>query len=100
MISSIISDHMIYGELFYTFVAFLSAFTTIICFINVGKKLSFQMGGKKLEIFYRILSCCVFVFFSFYSMSIARSIMGISGGFLVILNLLAIIKLRKEIKFN
>lgn len=99
MMLTLISDHIYYGEIFYTLIVFISAFTTIICFLNVGKKLAFQIGGKYFEYFYQILAVSIFIFFSYYSIDTARLIMGISAGILVILNLTAILKLQNKIKW-
>ncbi len=100
MISNIINDSLSYGVIFYTSIVFLSAFTTIICFISVGKKLSYQVGGKNLENVYKILAFIVFIIFSDYSINVARTIMGIAGGLLMILNTLSILKLHKHIDYK
>ena len=100
MIANIIADHMNYGEIFYTLLVFISSFTTIISFINVGRSISFQISGYKFQMIYQIIVIFFLLLSSFYTSSLARLIMSISGGMLILINILSIFKLRHEIQLK
>jgi AGCS family alanine or glycine:cation symporter len=82
------------------FIFFIAGFTTLIGYFVVGQKCAFFLNkkyGKKLYIIYAIFS---FVFFSFYGQNEVMLIMSVSGGILMLINIIGIFKLRKEIKFE
>ena len=79
---------------------FLAAgFTTIVGYFVVGQKCASYLNksyGKQIYIAYSTLA---FIFFSFYEQDKVMLVMSVSGGFLMLINILGIIKLRKEIQF-
>ena len=78
---------------------FLLGYSTIISFLSAGVKSAqfiFPRFGKRI---YFVFSTVAFIAFSFIDQSSALSIMSIVGGILLMINLYAILKLRKEVKF-
>lgn len=78
---------------------FILGFSTLITFFYIGLKCSnyvFPKIGKKI---YYIYSISMFVLFSNLDQKFALTIMSITGAFLLSINLTAIHKLRKELKF-
>ncbi|MBX9977474.1 MAG: amino acid carrier protein [Alphaproteobacteria bacterium] len=81
---------------------FIAGFTTIIAYFAVGLKSArflFPKHGEKIYYAYALLA---FPFFSYFDFGQSRVflIMTLSGGLLMLINLMGIIKLRKEIKFK
>lgn len=79
---------------------FFAGYTTIIAYFAVGIKCAKFLSPKWGEKAYYLYAMCAFPFFSFFDQSKVILIMSLSGGLLMMLNLLGIFKLRKEIKFK
>ena len=80
-------------------IIFFAGFTTIIAYLIVGMQSAILIGnnvGKYLYIAYAIFA---FIFFSYFSQNQVMIIMSFTSGILLLLNILSIIKLRKQIKF-
>lgn len=78
---------------------FLLGYSTIISFLSAGVKSSQFISphfGKRV---YFLLSSIAFIVFSFIDQSSALSFMAVVGGVLLMINLYAILKLRKQVKF-
>lgn len=78
---------------------FLVGWTTILGFLAVGVK-SAKSISKNAVIFYLIYACSGFIVFSFIDQDQARLVMYICGALLMLINLIAIFKLRHEIVFE
>ena len=78
---------------------FIAGFTTIVGYLVVGQKCAKFLSPKFGKILYICYSIFAFVFFSFCDQNKVILVMSVSGGFLMIINLLGVFKLRKEIKF-
>ena len=88
------------ANIFMTFFIFIAGWTTIIAFLAVGQKAAcciFKQYGKPVFFIYAAFSLMYFAFFDY---SKAYTVMSLSGGLLVLCNLLGMIRLRNEIKFD
>jgi AGCS family alanine or glycine:cation symporter len=93
------SIHFPYIEYFMVILFFLAGFTTIITYFTVGIKCADFLSikwGKKIYIIYAIIA---FISTEYIDQTSLITIMSLSGGMLVLLNLSGILKLRKHLKF-
>jgi len=91
--------HFPYMDVIMSILFFLAGYTTIIAYLTVGlKSASFisNKWGKKLYILYALAA---FTFTHFSDQTDLIMIMSLSGGLLVLLNIMGILKLRHKIKF-
>ena len=86
-------------EYFMVTLFILAGFTTITGYLVVGQKCATYLNYKFGKVFYIIYSVVTFVFFSFYDQEQVILIMSVSGGLLMVINLVGVFKLRKSIKF-
>ena len=94
------AENFSFGPYFISFVIFLAGFTTIQAYFVVGLKMASYLSkrfGKKL---YFLLAAFNFSFFSYCDQTNVLTIMMLSGGLLVLINITCMILLRKQIKFN
>ncbi len=87
-------------DVFLAFVFFFTGFTTITSYLVAGMKCARFLNPKFGEKFYFIYGCISFMIFSWYDQTQVMSVMAISGGFLMLFNLIGIFKLRNEIDFK
>lgn len=78
---------------------FLLGWTTVLGFLAVGVK-SAKAIHPAARRFYLLYAGCAFVIFSFVDQNQARLVMYISGALIMLINLIAIFRLRKEITFD
>lgn len=100
VVSSIIGSYFPYSELFITLLLFFAGFTTLIAFLAAGIKCARYLHpthGKKIYLMYAVFA---FIVFSNVSQDKLIAFMGLISGLLVLINVIGIIKLRKEIDFN
>ncbi|MDJ1257964.1 MAG: amino acid carrier protein [Candidatus Midichloria sp.] len=88
-----------YAEIFMAIVFFIAGFTTIIGYLVVGQKCAKFINRRYGRIIYILYAILAFIFFSFHDQSMVMLLMSVSGGSLLILNLLGLFKLRNQIKF-
>lgn len=79
---------------------FLAGFTTIVAFFTVGMKCARFLHSKYGQICYIIYAIFAFCVFSYYDQSKVILLMSLSGGCLMLVNLLGIIRLRHSIQFK
>lgn len=79
---------------------FLLGYSTLITYLAVGLKCAHFIAPKWGRKAYFTYAVGAFVFFSFFNANQALLIMSISGGLLMIINLLGIFKLHKELHFD
>jgi len=94
-----LSLHFPYIDILMSLLFFLAGYTTIIAYFTVGMKSADFVSprwGKKVFVVYALLA---FIGTHFTDQTNLIVIMSVSGGFLVLFNILGILKLRKEIKF-
>ena len=99
VMSTIFSDYFPFSEYFLTAVLFFAGFTTVIAFFTVGLKSANFLSEKYGKKIYFVLGTFAFIFFSHFSEEKVVIIMSLTSVFLVTLNIIAIIKMRNEIKF-
>lgn len=100
IISNAIAIYMPYSAFFMAFLFFLAGFTTLIAFLVVGIKCAEYISpkyGKKLYILYAIVA---FIVFAYQDQKNVVLVMELSGGLLMITNMLGVLKLRKQIRFD
>lgn len=87
-------------DIFMAALIFIAGYTTVIAYLAVGEKAVrwlFPKWGRPLYFIYAVFA---FVGFSFLDQCHAITVMGLSGGLLMLTNLLGIWKLRHEIAFK
>lgn len=92
--------HFPFIHIFLAVLFFLAAFTTIIGYLVIGLKCArfmHKQWGEKIYLAYAVFA---FIFFSFFDQTQVIIIMSISGGMLMLINIMGILKLWKEIKFH
>lgn len=87
-------------EIFMAVFFFLAGFTTIIAFFAVGMKCAKFLSAQWGERLYLVYGLCAFSFFAFFDQSKVILIMSLSGGLLMMINLIGILKLRNYIVFK
>lgn len=99
-VATALGMHFPYIDIFMAIFFFLAGFTTIIAFFAVGMKCARFLApnwGAKIYLAYGL---CAFIFFSFFDQTKVSLIMSVSGGLLMMFNLLGIYRLRKLIEFR
>ncbi len=100
VMARIFGEYFPFSEYFLTTVLFFAGFTTVIAFFVVGTKAAMFLSPKYGKITYLIYGATSFVFFAHFTEEKVAIMMNVTSVFLVILNIVAIIKMRKEIKFK
>jgi AGCS family alanine or glycine:cation symporter len=86
-------------EYFMAILFIMAGFTTITGYLVVGQKCAKYLSPTYGKFIYIIFAIFAFIFFSFYEQEQVILIMSVSGGFLMVINMLGVFKLRKFIKF-
>jgi alanine or glycine:cation symporter, AGCS family len=86
-------------DLFMVLLFFIAASTTIIGYLVIGLKCAKYISDKWGEQIYIFYSVFVLVFFAYHSQTKVILIMSVSGGLLILLNLIGVLKLRKKVRF-
>jgi AGCS family alanine or glycine:cation symporter len=87
-------------DIFMAFLVFIAGYTTLIAYLATGDKAMrwlFPKWGTRVYFFYATFS---FVFFSFLDQGNVMTIMMLSGGLLMLTNLMGIWMLRHEVSFK
>jgi len=95
-----LSTYFPYMEIFISILFFVAGYTTLIAYFTVGTKCAkfiFPKVGKYIYLAYGMVA---FFLTKYFDQSALLSVMSVSGGLLVLMNVSAIIKLRKHIKFK
>jgi len=100
VMARIFDEYFPFSEYFLTAVLFFAGFTTVIAFFVVGTKAAMFLFPKYGKIIYLIYGATSFVFFANFPEEKVAIMMNVTSVFLVILNIVAIIKMRKEIEFK
>jgi AGCS family alanine or glycine:cation symporter len=79
---------------------FMLGFSTITAYMVAGIKAAKFLSPQKGKPVFLVLASCAFILFSFYDASLAMSVMYISGGLLMAINIPGIFALRKYIKYG
>jgi alanine or glycine:cation symporter, AGCS family len=99
IITHILGDYISNADIFITVLLFIAGFTTVVAYFGAGMKTSTFLNKKYGKWVYIIYAIFTFIYFSYYSSETIVPIMFLIAGLLVIINISAVIKLIKEIKF-
>ncbi len=92
--------HIPHSQYFIAFIIFLAGFTTILAYFAVGVKAAKFLSPRFGRAIYYVFAIFAFWFFAHFDQTKVYLIMSLSGGLLILVNLSAIIKLRKEVCFK
>ncbi len=99
-VSQVFSQFFPHVNIFMALLIFIAGYTTLIAYLAVGEKAIQWLFPKWGRRAYFLFAASAFIGFSFLDQCNAIIVMGLSGGFLVLTNLLGIWKLRNEIIFK
>ncbi|MDR2417119.1 MAG: amino acid carrier protein [Holosporales bacterium] len=94
-----LSSHLPHVQFLMALFFFLAGWTTVIGYLAVGMKSVKSISNRMGQKIYLTYATIAFVAFSFLDQSIALTIMTVSGGLLLLINLFGIFKLRREVQF-
>lgn len=97
---NLIYDTLPYSKFFTLVLLFFAGYTTITAFFTAGLKTSTFISKKWGKYLFFLSSCILFTSFSYLSTEKAFTIMMISAGLLMLVNLTAILKLSHQIDFK
>ncbi|HCR37456.1 MAG TPA: hypothetical protein DIU37_04840 [Opitutae bacterium] len=100
LVQTALSNYFPYMDVFMPIFLFILGFSTITAYLCAGLKCARYISGKHGPWIYYGFSIIAFVLFSFFDSIHALTIMNISGGLLMLINLAGIYKLRHEIDFK
>jgi AGCS family alanine or glycine:cation symporter len=88
-----------FSQVYVTLAFFIAGFTTIVGYLVMGQKAARFINPKFGRRVYLLYSSLAFIFFAYQDQTTALMIMSISGGLLMVINLLGVFRLRKEVLF-
>lgn len=100
LVQNALARYFPHMDLFMSAFIFMLGFPTITAYLVAAMKSASFLSPKRGKIILLSFSSASFVLFSFFDSTLALSVMLISGGLLVSINIPAIIRLRKHIKYN
>lgn len=99
IVARLLADYIPYSDLFMTILLFFAGYTTIIAYLAAGTKCAKFISPKYGRLVYLLYAMFAFVFFCNFSQSNVMIIMGLLSGMLVLINIIGILRLRKNIEF-
>lgn len=99
-VRTVLADYVPHVDIFLLAGFFLIGFTTIMAYFVIGLKAARFLSPRWGEKVYWVYALIAFPFFSYHDQTQVMLIMTVSGGFLMVFNLLGIWKLRKNIRFE
>ena len=100
LVQEALGKHFPYMNFFMPFFLFLVGYATMNAYYSVGLKCADYLMPKNGRKVYQLYAIVVLIAFSFLDTLVAQSIMGIAGGFLLLINCAGIFMLRKHISFD
>jgi len=100
LIQTSLQRYFPYMNLFMPFLLFILGYSTILPYMEAGRKAAFFISPKYGIKGFIIYSTSVFIIFSYVEAREALTLMNIVGGFLMLINILGIMKLHKKIDYN
>lgn len=100
LVQTALDKYFPYMNIFMPMFIFMLGFSTITAYLVAGIKAAKFLSPKNGKPIFLVLASCAFVFFSFHDPSLAMSVMYISGGLLMVINIPGIFALRKYIKYG
>lgn len=95
-----LSMHIPHAKYLILVIIFLAGFTTIQAYFAVGLKAAKFLSPRYGKFVYLLYAIFAFWFFAHYDQTKISSIMGLSAGLLILINISTMIRLRKEISFK
>jgi AGCS family alanine or glycine:cation symporter len=99
-VRTVLAGYIPYVDTFLLVAFFLIGFTTIMAYFVIGIKAARFLSPRFGERVYWVYALVAFPFFAYHDQREVMLLMTVSGGFLMIFNLLGIWKLRKNIQFD
>ncbi|MCP5369560.1 MAG: sodium:alanine symporter family protein [Rickettsiaceae bacterium] len=99
IVARLLADYIPYSDLFMTLLLFFAGYTTIIAYLAAGTKCAKFISPKYGRFAYLLYAMFAFVFFCSFSQNNVMIIMGLLSGMLVLINIIGILRLRKNIEF-
>jgi AGCS family alanine or glycine:cation symporter len=99
VIKDVFADYFYYMDSFFVILLFFAGYTTLIAYLTVGLKCARYLNPKYGRIIYLLYAIPAFVFFSFHDQNKVYTLMQLSSGLLMLINLTAILKLSNRIEF-
>jgi AGCS family alanine or glycine:cation symporter len=99
LMDKILMQYFSFAPNLMTTIIFFAGFTTIIAYLIVGMQSAILLGRNVGKYVYAVYAVFAFIFFSYFPQNQVMIIMSFTSGILLLLNILSIIKLRKQIKF-
>ena len=93
-------DYVPYVNIYIALIFFIAGFTTIVGYLVVGQKCAKFLHRTHGQKFYLVYAVFAFAFFSYFDQSKVILMMSVSGGLLMIINIIGVLKLRHEIKYD
>jgi len=100
LIQTSLQRYFPYMNLFMPFLLFILGYSTILPYMEAGIKAAFYISPKYGTKGFIIYSISILIIFSYVEAREALTIMNIVGGFLMLINLIGIMKLHKKIDYN
>lgn len=100
LIQTALSQYFPYMNLFMPFFIFLLGYTTLTAYFCMGIKCAQYLAPKYGRKIYFVYAVLILVLFSFANPKQALILMQLSGGLLLVINLIGIFRLRREISFD
>lgn len=92
--------HIPHSQYFVVLIIFLAGFTTILAYFAVGLKAAKFLSWRFGKGVYYLYAVVAFWFFAHFDQTSVLLIMSLSGGMLILINLVSIMRLRKEVCFK
>lgn len=100
LVQTALEEHFDYMYLFMPFFLFLLGTSTINAYFLAGLKCAEYLSPKFGRWLFNIYAAPVLFLFAFLDVTQAKSVMGLAGGLLLVINLIGIYRLRKLIVFK
>lgn len=100
IVAKTLAEYFVHSEIFVTLLLFFAGFTTLIAYLAAGVKCAKFINMRYGKVTYFAYAIFAFVFFCSFKQDQLMIIMEMLSGILVLINISAIIKLRRDIKFN
>jgi len=99
VVATILSQYLPYSDLFMTILFFFAGFAAVIAYMAAGVKCATFLKPRYGKYVYLLYAIFALVFFCNFPQEKVIVVMSVLSGFLVLINIIGIIKLRKNIEF-
>ena len=99
VVATILSQYLPYRDLFMTILFFFAGIAAVIAYMAAGVKCATFLKPRYGKYVYLLYAIFALVFFCNFPQEKVIVVMSVLSGFLVLINIICIIKLRKNIEF-